>query len=157
MITNEINWILSHGITKRFFGGAFPADIYFNFKTPYCVVMNCDSHNGPGSHWIAWFVTASTIFFFDSMGRSPRDHSLPKEFGLFIKNKKQKVLYNHKVVEGIFSRSCGHFCIYVLWHLCRGNKWKNILNRFDNNETLESTLSNDKLVRNFVKKIKKKL
>ena len=155
MKTGEINQFLTRGLTRKFYRGAFPADICFNFKAPYCVVMNCDSHNGPGSHWIAWFVTKSTIYFFDSMGRSPRDPSLPKEFGLFIKNKKKTVVYNHKVVEGIFSRTCGEFCIFVLWHLCKGNKWKDILNRFDNNETVESTLANDELVQNFVKKLKK--
>jgi len=151
MNTQEINRILStNRITKNFYRGAYPADANFNFKPPYCVVMNCDSHNGPGSHWTGWFVTKTTIFFFDSMGRSPRDQTLPRDFGLFLKNKSKKVVYNHKIVEGIFSTTCGHFSIYVLFRLCKGDNWTNIMNSFN-----ADTKVNDRKVRQFVCRLRK--
>ena len=148
MKTNEINQLLSRGVTRNFYRGAFPEDIDFHFKPPYCVVTNCDSHNEPGSHWNAWFVTKSQVFFFDSYGRGPRDLSLPRAYSLFVKNKKVK--YNHKIVEGIFAKSCGEFCIFVLKRLCKGDKWTSIINSF-----VEIPSINEQKVKKFVQKLKK--
>ena len=148
MKTGEINDILFRGVTGKFYRGTFPADENFEFKVPYCIVTNCDSHNGPGSHWNAWFVTKSVIYFFDSYGRSPKDLSLPNSYSLFVKNK--KILYNHKIVEGIFSKTCGQFCIYVLYYLCSNVAWRDIIDSFVTNTEI-----NEKNVCKLVRKLKK--
>ena len=147
MKTEEIDYILSRGVTRKFYRGTFPEDEDFHFNAPYCVVTNCDSHNGPGTHWNGWFVTKSIIFFFDTYGRSPRDSSLPRSYSLFVKNR--KIVYNRKIVEGIFSNTCGQFCIYVLYQLCKGYQWRNIIDSF-----VGDTSVNEQKVRQFVQKLK---
>lgn len=150
MNTEEIDHILSRGITRKFYRGTFPEDVDFHFTPPYCVVTNCDSHNGKGSHWNAWFVDESKIYFFDSYGRSPKDDTFPLTYKMFVKNR--KFVYNPRIVEGMFSTMCGQFCIYVLHFLCQGYEWKTIVDSFDN-----SVVTNDKKMKYFVTKLRKNL
>ena len=130
--TEEINEILYKTPTTKLFRGTFPSDVDFeHFKTPYCCITNTDSHNGKGSHWNAWFVTKDLIYFFDSFGRRPTDDTFPLSYANFVKNR--KYTYNPKIVQGLFSDTCGHFCIYVLYFKCLNYEWIDILNSFSNN------------------------
>lgn len=148
MKSEVINSILTRGVTKKYYRGTYPEDIQFNFATPYCVVTNCDTHNGPGTHWNAWYFEKSMTYFFDSYGRSADDETLPKDYQRLIKTK--NYLFNHRIVEGIFSKTCGEFCIYVLHFFCQGYTWDEIIESFS-----EDTNINDEYVKEFVKKLKK--
>ena len=146
MNTLELDNALSRGITKKYYRGAFPEDEDFHFKPPYCVVTNCDSHNGPGSHWNCWFVSPSKIFFLDTFGRSPIDSTLPKAYRSFVKDR--RFVFNRRIIEGLFSNTCGQFCVYVLHRMCKGDKWTDIINSFDNKLAV-----NDRRVRRFVQRL----
>lgn len=142
-----IDRILSKGVTGKYYRGTFPEDINFTFNPPYCVVTNCDSHNGKGTHWNAWFIDSTTIFFFDSYGRDVGDDTLPEAYKRFVKNK--NYVYNPRFVEGVFSKTCGEFCIFVLHFLCKGVSWSDIIDSFS-----KDTDINDENMRIFVKKFK---
>ena len=146
MNTLEIDHALSRGITRQYYRGAFPEDVDFHFKPPYCVVTNCDSHNGPGSHWNGWFITQSKIFFIDTYGRSPKDSTLPTAYRLFVKNK--QFVFNPRIIEGLFSNTCGQFCVYFLHRLCKGDEWTDIIDSFNDNLAV-----NDRIVRRFVQRL----
>ena len=147
MNTQEINLILSRGVTAKLFRGTFPSDMDFeDFKTPYCCITNTDSHNGKGSHWNAWFVTKDLIYFFDSFGRRPTDGTFPPCYRNFVKNRKYS--YNPRIVQGLFSDTCGHFCIYVLYFKCCNYDWKNIMSSFSDDSDV-----NDLKVKKFVDRL----
>jgi len=148
MRSEEIDWILSRGITQQYYRGTFPEDINFTFSAPYCVVTNCDSHNGAGTHWNAWFIDKTMIYFFDSYGRDIMNETLPDGYRKFIR--KRHFVFNPRMVEGVFDKSCAEFCIYVLYYLCQGVAWGEIINSFDDDSSL-----NDVMVREFVTKLKK--
>ena len=139
MRTETINDILS---VCKLYRGALPSDADFHFQTPYCCVTNVDSHNGKGTHWNAWIVT-DQIYFFDSFGRRPTDDTFPDSYREFVKNR--KYIYNPKIVQGLFSNTCGHFCIYVLYYKCLEYDWDDIMNSFSDDSRV-----NDMYVRRFV-------
>ena len=147
MNTEGINAVLSRGATAKLYRGAFPSDMdYEHFKPPYCCISNTDSHNGKGSHWNTWFVTKDLIYFFDSFGRKPTDTMFPNCYRNFVKNRKYR--YNPKIIQGLFSDTCGQFCIYVLHFQCLGYDWKDIMSSFSDN-----LHANDLKVKKFVDRL----
>ena len=146
MRTEKLDAILASGVTRELYRGTFPSDIDFHFQAPYCCITNVDSHNGKGSHWNAWFVTKDIIFFFDSFGRRPTDATFPPCYRRFVEN--MNYSYNPRIVQGLFSDTCGDFCIYVLHYKCLNYDWNIIMNSFS-----DDTHVNDISVRKFVKKL----
>ena len=146
MRTEKLDSILATGVTRDLYRGTFPSDVDFHFQPPYCCITNVDSHNGKGSHWNAWFVTKDVIFFFDSFGRRPIDATFPNCYRQFVKNR--KYAYNPRIVQGLFSDTCGHFCIYVLHYVSLNYNWKDIMNSFTNDLHV-----NDMNMRKFVDRL----
>jgi len=145
MRTERLDAILSADVTKDLYRGTFPSDEDFHFQPPYCCITNVDSHNGKGSHWNAWYVT-DQIFFFDSFGRRPTDATFPDSYRQFVENRKYS--YNPNIVQGLFSDTCGHFCIYVLHYKCLNYDWDIIIRSFSGDLHV-----NDMNMRKFVSRL----
>lgn len=131
--------------TKNRFIGVFSADkIPENFsphRLPCCFIANTDPSWLPGSHWVCVFLDKNgNIEYFDSYGRMPMS---PKMKTFCRKNYQ----YNPRMIQSLFSVSCGQFCIFYLVHRCKGISRKNVLNMFDVND-IEY---NENLVNSFVK------
>ena len=67
-------------------------------------VINLDEHCDIGTHWIALFVNAKNITYFDSFGI---EH-IPKEIKKFINNK--IIMANIFRIQAYDSVMCGSFC-----------------------------------------------
>ena len=141
----QIDGILRNNeVTKKHFLGVFPEDGMPNYEKSISFVTNTDSHVGPGKHWNAWWISDDGVIdFWDSFGRSPLSVFLPVTYHEYVKNRRYH--FNSKIVEGLFSKTCGHDCIYMIYCKSLGIDLKFISNSFSNNLS-----RNDDFVVNFV-------
>lgn len=104
------------------FRGVFMRDMLpKRSKRIECGIVNLDSSNGNGTHWVAYYKNNENIEYFDSFGNLQPPLEIIKYLGSFIK-------YNHKQKQQYNSFNCGHLCLDFL---CKKTK-NNILNK--NNE-----------------------
>ena len=74
-----------------------------------CGILNLDSSNGKGTHWVAWHKNKNTKYYFDSYGIQP-----PTEIINYLKS---PIHYNSSLLQDPNTHICGHLCIYVLKQL----------------------------------------
>lgn len=72
-------------------------------------IVNLDSKNGPGTHWVCYKKYQNTVYYFDSFGNLPP----PKELEIYFSNA-QYVLYNFERYQQDDSVVCGHLCLEFL-------------------------------------------
>ena len=77
-----------------------------------CGILNLDSMDGRGTHWVAWYKNKNTKYYFDSYGIRP-----PKEMHKYLKS---PIFYNTIKIQEPGTYICGHLCIYVLEELNEG-------------------------------------
>ena len=77
-----------------------------------CGILNLDSMDGKGTHWVAWFKNKNTKYYFDSYGIQP-----PEEMHKYLKS---PIFYNSLQIQEPGTYICGHLCIYVLEELNEG-------------------------------------
>ena len=85
-------------------------------NTRECGILNLDSLDGKGTHWVAWYKNKDTKYYFDSYGIQP-----PEEMHKYLKS---PIFYNSTQIQEPGTYICGHLCIYVLEQL---NKGKDLL------------------------------
>ena len=92
-----------------------------------CGIVNFQSHNLPGSHWVAYWRDGSNICYYDSYGGLP-----PPDLKRFLKPGwiKRSVIITQRA-----STECGGLCVYVLKALSRGQKFGEILQILDSRKT----------------------
>lgn len=94
-------------------------------KTDFGIVINLDTHNNPGSHWVACYGSIDKtkedkfgIFYFDSIGNTP-----PEQIQTFMKSiatnvtketgVKFPISYNRKKIQR-GNTECGIYCIVFI-------------------------------------------
>ena len=101
---------------------------------PAYMVINTQSHNLPGEHWLAVFITKDKRGeVFDSLGR-PLSTYLIRWLNQFTKAWK----YNRKTYQHSLSDKCGAFVIYYLLHRLQ-NKTPAFTNSLAANDELVTT------------------
>lgn len=112
----ELEVILSENkYTQKYFSGVYSCDNLPKVvtKLPSLIICNTDKSNQPGEHWIAIYIsTQRTAEFFDSFGFSPYYN---KYFMNFLESNSNKILYNSKMIQSIFSNKCGYFAALFLY------------------------------------------
>jgi hypothetical protein len=108
------------------------------------MVANSDIWDGDGLHWLTFYKSHSGQFeFFDSFGRHAGYYD--ERFDHFLNSGHKDTLYNTTCLQDGDSSLCGAYCIYYLFHRCRGRKMIDILSHFSSNHRL-----NDVIVKTFV-------
>ena len=93
-------------------------------KTKYgAYVINLDEYSNIGTHWIAVYVDAKTVTYFDSFGV---EH-IPKEIKKCIINK--DIIANIFRIQTYDSVMYGYFCIGFIDFMLKGN---NLTDNFTN-------------------------
>ena len=118
------------------FKGAFPCDrIPKLLDNEYSIVVNCDSQNQPGSHWVALVIRGNFVYFFDSFGRSYDNFSFPEVFRKNISEIcfNRKLRFQNKVLQGFHSYTCGEFCVYFIKQMHKRTPFSNIFRDFTEN------------------------
>lgn len=72
-------------------------------------VINLDSKNGSGTHWVCFVKDNKNIFYMDSFGMPPAQD----EINVF-KKEHDDVYFNNKQIQDINSILCGYFCLLFL-------------------------------------------
>lgn len=93
-----------------FFRGVFMRDqIPDKPKEKECAIINLDSNDGNGTHWVAYKKNGNAVHYFDSFGNLKPPMDLVRYFGV-----KNKIFYNHKIFQKYNTYNCGHLCIEFL-------------------------------------------
>ena len=134
--------------TRGVFQGVYPSD-----KLPASVsqypalyIANVDTSDKPGSHWVAFYFTKEQEGeFFDSYGAPPSKYS--GTFTTFLNNNSNQWIFNTVTFQSIYSKVCGHYCLYFAFYRSRQISMSAIGHRFSKN-----TRKNDSLVKRFIEK-----
>jgi hypothetical protein len=125
MDTLTIDLILSSNpVTKKIYQGCFPANLLPSCKNfPCALIVNADPANEPGSHWCAIFAPSKYIaYYFDSYGNIPNEY-----LNTYLYQNFEKVIRNRNSFQSIKSAVCGHYTIFVVYHLCLGLQFNQVL------------------------------
>ena len=92
-------------------------------------IVNFNTSEEPGSHWVAYFQDGSKKIYFDSFGQV-----IPTEIQKYLKTKDEYrnnlpvIERNTDVVQEPNTVICGHLCLYVLDNLSKGVNFQEIIN-----------------------------
>ena len=140
-----LNYLLKDSISLSKFRGIYAID-KLNFKLPDAesfFVCNTDESYKKGKHWVIIYINSdkNVVEYFDSLGKKPAIR-----FKSFMRQDNRYILYSHKKLQGVYSESCGFFCLYFVYLRCRGVDYKSLLNSFS-----KSLNANEKYVTDFIK------
>ena len=88
-------------------------------KCKECGVVNLDSTEGNGTHWVAYYKNDDECIYFDSFGLDA-----PIELQQYLGNPYRYQTFQLQDAEDSI---CGHLCLHVLNELCNGKIFKNII------------------------------
>ena len=99
------------------------------------IIINLQSSNQSGSHWIALKMANNTVFVFDSFGLG----YLPTSIFNIYKN--FRIVTSIYKIQDITSNLCGMFCIlFILYDIKSKNDFMNFLTLFNSNDFLNNEL-----------------
>jgi hypothetical protein len=103
-----------------YFRGVFMRDNLPNkINNKECGIVNLDSTDGNGTHWVAYYKHDNNRIYFDSFGLDA-----PIELQTYLG---KPYIYQTFQLQKAEDSICGHLCLFVLGELCRNNSFKNII------------------------------
>jgi hypothetical protein len=122
--------------------GVLSADELSLIKRPGSYIVNTDPSYLSGQHWLAIYVARNgSVEVFDSLGYPPNHYPFLKTY---LKGK--TFTHNSKRWQKSGTITCGQFCLFYLYHKCRGLTLKDIVDFYRNDDLNE----NERLVVQFV-------
>ena len=132
--------------TQKGFLGCFAADQIPKTitKFPASLIINLDTKNRPGTHWVAAYIeNSSKVYYFDSFGALNclyPSHKKPDPYCLTGPNSTiydflqrfDSVTTNKFIYQSIYENNCAHYCIYVIHAMSIGIPFSKIVNLLDN-------------------------
>jgi len=91
-------------------------------------ILNLNTHEQKGSHWVAWYKEGKQRYYFDSFAEPP-----PIEMLYYLKSSREfefdlpVIRRNAVTVQHDQSTECGSLCLFVLKHLSSGIPFSKIL------------------------------
>lgn len=76
-----------------------------------CAVVNLDSSEGPGTHWVAYYKKENLVCYFDSFGNLKPPLELLDYFNI---RGKTIIKYNNDRFQDFNQVNCGHLCLEFL-------------------------------------------
>lgn len=133
MYASQIHRILSKDkYASRNFVGVFASNEIPYVKGQSAIIVNTDTHDKEGSHWLAMYIQDEhTLDFFDSYGFPP------STYGPYIESyvhQFKHVKMNKKPFQSLSSNVCGQYCMYFLLKRCQGLSMDYILYLFNRNK-----------------------
>jgi hypothetical protein len=109
--TTDDLWIAGRSMLGSPFIGVFPLDKLpplSSIVSGNSFIVNTQSSNLPGMHWLAVFVTQSQMRVFDPLGAS----SYPNQLVDYLhRNNERRVFYNRRVIQDPRTSLCGQHCL----------------------------------------------
>lgn len=75
-----------------------------------CAVVNLDSSEGPGTHWVAYCKRQHKVYYFDSFGNLPPPLEVINYFG-----NNAQIYYNHNNYQNFNTFICGQLCVHDIF------------------------------------------
>ena len=124
---------------SKFYGGVLAKDMLPRIpKKPGFYIVNTDTSEKPGSHWIVVFVIDNEISeYFDPLGKSPDGY-----FISYLTQQSGSYRYNVKRCQNYVSNICGQYCLFFCYFRARAYSMEDILKMFQENDLVY----NDQLV-----------
>ena len=143
----QIDYFMRRFIADEFCG-VFAYDKFLNEevveKNKCYYIVNTDPSWKKGIHWLLFYKSEQTLYFFDSLGYCLKHYpELSEKFEGF------QIIENHFRTQSINSRACGMFCLYVAIKLYNHCKYKKILLEFSKTDYY----CNELMVFDFLKRI----
>ena len=91
------------------FVGAFPCDripVMNSKLKKYSVIVNLDTSQNAGSHWIALLIKNKTVYYYDPLGQKNNNDYITSFMSNFTVQ-----LYNDQQVQSKLSEYCGLYCL----------------------------------------------
>ena len=91
-----------------------------------CGIVNLDSFDGNGTHWVCYYKKDKIKYYFDSYGNivDKPPIELVKYLG------KDKIFFNDNQIQNYKDPPiCGHLCVFVLNELNKNEKFDDIINK----------------------------
>ena len=130
--------------------GTFARNELENLKLshyPSFVIVNLDTRDGDGSHWIAIAMFLNDVYICDSLGALMPNDDFPKELVNFLYRVTfRRRLHITRQLQQPTSNTCGLYCIFFI-HFCVTHTFYSFLSKFTNDFAL-----NDLLVTLYAKK-----
>ena len=101
------------------FKGIFARDEVMPRKHSPCII-NLDSLENAGTHWVCCVPGGRALWYFDSFGMG-----FPQEF-----KSSKPVIWNSSQLQNINSVLCGYYCLYFLHQWAQGKDFYDILKPF---------------------------
>ena len=109
----------SDPISKFSFQGCFASNKIPKIQKNKFIILNTHPAEKQGEHWTVLFRENGGLYeFFDSLGQHPKTYS--------FQNFPSKYNFTKKMVQNPFQDTCGYFCLYYIFHKCRGKKLDDI-------------------------------
>ena len=108
-------------------------------------IINLDEYESIGTHWIALYVNAKNVTYFDSFGV---EH-IPKEIKKFIGNK--NIITNIYRIQAYDLIMCGYFCIGFIDFILKDKSLLDSTNLFSSNDYEK----NDKIILKYFQYLKR--
>ena len=108
------------------FLGAFPCDriptVGSKIKK-YSIIVNLDTSQEPGSHWIAILVKNKSVYYYDPLGLKHDNRYI----NIFM-NRFTNQYYNRQQIQPKLSEYCGLYCLAIIIHTNGDNSSINSFN-----------------------------
>lgn len=133
--------------TVKYFAGCFPSDRLPHPSTinyPCALVVNLDTHQYEGSHWVAMFAYSLNrqVYYFDSLCL-PIPPIIQSSFISYFPS----IVKNIRPYQSPLSSTCAQFCITFIHFLSSGKGFDEYL------KILNNSSNPDLFVKNFVNKM----
>ena len=116
------------------FKGIFARDEIMPRKHSPCII-NLDSLENAGTHWVCCVPGGRALWYFDSFGMG-----FPQEF-----KSSKPVIWNSSQFQNIKSVLCGYYCLFFLHQWAQGKDFYDILKPF----SLVDTKQNEKFIKEY--------
>ena len=112
------------------FRGVFMRDtLPDNPRNAECGIVNFNTHDQPGSHWVCYYRNKDQRIYFDSYRQiTPVEVQRYLKTGIEFHRGKEVIQRNTDIVQAPNTVICGHLCLYVLKSLSNGEEFQSILN-----------------------------
>ncbi|HWY33610.1 MAG TPA: hypothetical protein VNX68_03120 [Nitrosopumilaceae archaeon] len=136
--------LLSDPSVRDQFVGVFPADAIPEKQYPGAYIVNTDSSNEPGQHWVAFYCTEKNqLEAFDSFGQDPGVYS--EHIKEWMGN--DYLILSKNILQSEDSTLCGNYCMYFILLRCHGFSYEDVISIFCSDRNLS-----DKYVCKFINK-----
>ena len=149
MLSNEINKFLAN---EKHFMGCYPCDSLppFPKQFPRSLIVNTDSVQRPGDHWVGLVFTEEKCFYFDSFGVG----ILEVDIWRYVNNRYETFIHSVAEIQSIESEKCGEFCIGFVLHVKSIKSYEKYIKKFHLKNTMLNDFEIEQCLRGYLRKYK---